>query len=102
MPSKWRIRKSPSLFISGRRCHLNARRQPSRKCATPRGVLASSLLRPLVGYVVLTADEVEGLCSNLLVSSGPATGSTRFSEWLGPNARELGVTWASELDRHFR
>jgi NADH dehydrogenase len=56
----------------------------------------------VVGDVVLTPDEVEGLCANLLVSNGPATGSTKFSEWLGRHAQELGVTWASELDRHFK
>jgi NADH dehydrogenase len=65
-------------------------------------LLASTLLRPVVGDVVLTADEVEGLRANLLVSSGPATGSTQFSGWLGRHAHELGVTWASELDRHFK
>ncbi len=65
-------------------------------------LLASRLLRPVVGDVVLTGDEVEGLCANLLVSSGPATGSTKFSEWLSQHAGELGVTWASELDRHFK
>jgi uncharacterized protein YbjT (DUF2867 family) len=64
-------------------------------------LLASRMLRPVVGDVVLTADEVEGLRSDLLVSSGPATGSTRFTAWLGDHARELGVTWASELKRHF-
>jgi uncharacterized protein YbjT (DUF2867 family) len=65
-------------------------------------LLISRLLRPVVGDVVLTAAEVEGLRSNLLVSSGPPTGSTRFSKWVGDHAQELGVTWASELDRHFR
>jgi len=65
-------------------------------------LLASRLLRPVVGDVVLTADEIDGLRANLLVSSGPATGSTRFSEWLAENAPGLGVDWASELDRHFR
>jgi hypothetical protein len=56
----------------------------------------------VVGDVVLTSDEVVGLTSNLLVSSGPATGTTRFSDWLGQNAAGLGVAWASELDRHFK
>jgi uncharacterized protein YbjT (DUF2867 family) len=65
-------------------------------------LLASRLLQAVVGDVVLTADEVEGLRTNLLVSSGPATGSTRFSEWLGSHAQELGTVWASELGRHFR
>ena len=65
-------------------------------------MIASTLLRPVVGDVVLTADEVEGLRANLLVSRGPATGSTRLTEWLRDHARGLGVTWASELGRHFK
>ncbi len=86
--------------------HMVRRAVGARALVTPVPrwllLLASSLLRPLVGDVVLTADEIEGLCSNLLVSSGPATGPTKFSGWLGQHAQELGVTWASELDRHFR
>ena len=65
-------------------------------------LLASRLLQAVVGDIVLTSDEVVGLTSNLLVSSGPATGTTRFSEWLNQNAASLGVAWASELDRHFK
>jgi len=64
-------------------------------------LLASRLLQAVVGDVVLTSDEVVGLTSNLLVSSGPATGTTRFSDWLGQNAAGLGLAWASELERHF-
>lgn len=64
------------------------------------------LLSRLVGYVVkdvvLTRDEAEGLMSNLLVSSGPPTGQTRFSDWLGHNADSIGVRYASELQRHYR
>ena len=86
--------------------HMVRRAVRARALVTPVPrwllLLASNVLRPVVGDVVLTADEVEGLCSNLLVSSGPATGSTRFSDWLGQHAQELGVTWASELDRHFK
>jgi NADH dehydrogenase len=65
-------------------------------------LLASRLLQAVVGDVVLTADEVVGLSSNLLVSKRPATGTTRFSDWLGQNAAGLGVAWASELERHFK
>jgi len=65
-------------------------------------LLASRLLRPLVGDVALTADEIAGLRADLLVSSGPPTGTTRFSGWLADHAHELGVAWASEIDRHFR
>ena len=65
-------------------------------------LLASRLLQPLVGDVVLTADEVDGLRAGLLVSQAPPTGTTRFTGWLEEHADELGVEWASELGRHFR
>lgn len=65
-------------------------------------LLASRLLGRAVGDVVLTEDEVEGLTSNLLVSSGPPTGRTRFTGWLARNADGLGRAWANELARHFR
>lgn len=65
-------------------------------------LLASRVLQSVVGDVVLTSDEVAGLTANLLVSSGPAAGTTRFSEWLGQNAAGLGTEWASELGRHFK
>jgi NADH dehydrogenase len=65
-------------------------------------LLASRLLRPVVGDVVLTPDEVAGLTANLLVSRAPPTGQTRFTAWLGEHAGELGRAWASELARHFR
>ena len=70
----------------------------------PRPVLlgAARLLGRIVGDVVLTPDEVRGLTANLLVSRGPATAPTRFSEWLAGNAAELGTRWASELQRHYR
>ncbi len=45
---------------------------------------------------------IAGLTANLLVSNGPPTTSTRFSEWLARNAEQLGAEWASELHRHYR
>jgi NADH dehydrogenase len=65
-------------------------------------LLASRALQAVVGDVVLTADEVAGLRADLLVSNGPPTGTTRFTEWLGAHADELGRSWANELHRHFR
>ena len=64
--------------------------------------LASKLLGLLVNDTLLTRDEVGGLLSNLLVSSGPATGSTRLTDWLSENAGHLGKHYASELSRHYR
>ncbi len=70
----------------------------------PRWVilLASRLIGRALGDVPLTADEVDGLAADLLVTRGPATGSTRFSAWLERNADGLGRAWANELARHFR
>jgi uncharacterized protein YbjT (DUF2867 family) len=52
--------------------------------------------------VVLTADEIRGLTSGLLVSHQPALGHISFIEWLKENGSTLGAAYANELDRHFR
>lgn len=63
-------------------------------------------LSRLVGYmakdVVLTRDELKGLMSNLLVSSGPPTAKTRLSDWLEENATKVGIKYAPGLDRYYR
>jgi NADH dehydrogenase len=70
----------------------------------PRSVLlgAARLIGAVVRDVVLTPEEIAGLTRNLLVSKGPATAPTRFTDWLTGNAEHLGVEWASELHRHYR
>jgi len=64
------------------------------------------LLLRLVGYVVgdvvLTDGEMQGLMKNLLVSTNPPTGQTRLSDWLARNADSLGKVYASELKRNYR
>ena len=62
----------------------------------------SRLIGYLVGDVVLTREEVDGLMSNLLVSSGPPTGRTRLSEWLRQHADTVGARYASEVKKHYR
>ena len=63
-------------------------------------------LSRLMGYavrdVVLTRDEMEGLMANLLISEGPPMGQTRLSDWLEQNMGLIGVSYASELSRHYR
>jgi uncharacterized protein YbjT (DUF2867 family) len=60
--------------------------------------LASALGR-FTRDVVLTRDEIRGLMASLLISSGPPTAPTRFSEWLARNAATVGTRYASELAR---
>ena len=62
----------------------------------------SQLIGYLIGDVVLTQEEVDGLLANLLVSSSPPTGRTRLSEWLAQNADSVGTRYASELKKHYR
>jgi uncharacterized protein YbjT (DUF2867 family) len=96
----------PETLGFGELVHLVRRAVGSRALVAPVPpwllLLASRLLGPLVGDVVLTADEVAGLTANLLVSKGPPTAPTRFTTWLGEHADELGRAWANELARHFR
>jgi len=63
---------------------------------------AARLISLLVRDIVLTADEVEGLMADLLVSDAAARGSTRLTEWLYENRATIGMKYASELARHFR
>lgn len=96
----------PEVFAFGELVQLVRRAIGSRALIAPVPpwllLLSSRLLGPLLGDVVLTADEVAGLTANLLVSRGPPTARTRFTTWLGEHADGLGRAWANELDRHFR
>ena len=60
------------------------------------------MMNLLVRDVVLTKDEIRGLMAGLLVSNGPPTGATPFSQWLDQNHRLLGMKYASELRRHYK
>jgi len=66
------------------------------------GMLSVALIGRLVDDVVLTAEELQGLMANLLVSSGQSTGRRRFSDWLAEHAGSLGLRYAHELNRHYR
>ncbi len=66
----------------------------------PAAVLACAwMVGCATGDVTLTRDEVRGLMADLLVSSGPPTAPTRFSEWLQRNAEFFGTRYASEIAR---
>jgi uncharacterized protein YbjT (DUF2867 family) len=75
-----------------------------RIVALPRGVihLSAKILDLVTRDVVLTRQEIDGLADDLLASRGPATGTTRLTDWLAAAAPSLGIEWASELGRHYR
>ncbi len=62
----------------------------------------AKLIEPLVGDVLITRQEVEGLMANLLISQQPPTGHTHLATWLEQHADRVGKQYASELQRHFR
>lgn len=69
----------------------------------PRMALfAAQFLSLFLKDVLLTPEEVDGLSSNLLVSKEPARGKTIFKEWLKENQNIIGMTYASELERHYK
>ena len=51
--------------------------------------------------VLLTRDEYRAMSDGLADTDGPATGTTLLSEWLDGHGRDLGLSYANELERHF-
>jgi uncharacterized protein YbjT (DUF2867 family) len=66
------------------------------------GIALGKLIGLVVRDTLLTSDELRGLMDSLLTSDQAPNGATRFSEWLGSNKDEVGATYSSELERHFR
>jgi NADH dehydrogenase len=68
----------------------------------PRLALAAAqFLGVFVGDVMLTPEEVDGLMAGLLVSNEPPRCTTRLADWLAANRESVGISYASELKRHF-
>jgi nucleoside-diphosphate-sugar epimerase len=64
-------------------------------------LLAAQSLSPMLGDVLITRQEMEGLLAGVLVSHQPPLGRRRFSEWLHESAPWLGRRYLSEVGRHF-
>jgi uncharacterized protein YbjT (DUF2867 family) len=63
---------------------------------------AAAAIGRLVGDVVVTKEELEGLMAELVTTEGPATGTRALTEWLAQNAAVVGKRYASEVSRHYR
>lgn len=63
------------------------------------GYLAGSIMGRLMGDVLITRDEIEGLMAGLLCTKSPPAGTTKLSEWAKENASSLGMKYANELAR---
>ena len=63
------------------------------------GYAAGWLLGKLLGDVLITRDEVEGLMQGLLATDSEPAGQTKLSTWAREHAATLGRRYATELGR---
>jgi NADH dehydrogenase len=63
------------------------------------GFWAGRLVGALVGDVIITREEIEGLMADLLYVSSPPAGHTRLTDWISAHAQTLGRRYTSELAR---
>ena len=56
----------------------------------------------IIGDVVVTRDEIEGLITNLLCVDSAPTGTTNLTDWADQHAQSLGKHYANELARRRR
>ncbi len=71
------------------------------RAPAPIALLAARTLSPLLGDVLITREEMDGLMAGVLVSHQPPLGRSRFSTWLHDSAPWLGRRYLSEVGRHF-
>ncbi|MFV1963994.1 MAG: SDR family oxidoreductase [Pirellulaceae bacterium] len=63
------------------------------------GYAVGWLLGKIVGDVVITREEVDGLMADLLYVDSPPAGTTKLTEWAETHADSLGRRYTSELAR---
>jgi NADH dehydrogenase len=63
------------------------------------GYAAAWVMGRMVGDVIVTKPEIEGLMADLLWVPSPPAGSTRFSEWARDHSATLGLHYSNELAR---
>jgi nucleoside-diphosphate-sugar epimerase len=75
------------------------RERPIASVPPQIGYAVGWLLGKIVGDVVITKDEIEGLMADLLYVDAPAAGHTSLTEWAKAHADTLGRRYTSELAR---
>ncbi len=63
------------------------------------GYAVGAALGKIVGDVMITRDEIEGLMADLLYTPSPPAGPTKLTDWARQHAETLGRRYASELAR---
>jgi NADH dehydrogenase len=78
---------------------LIGKRRPILSVPSWLGYAVGRVLGTLVGDVVVTKDEIEGLMADLLYVDASPTGTTVLTEWVKQHAGTLGRKYTSELTR---
>ncbi len=63
------------------------------------GYIIGQIIGMVVGDIMITREEIDGLMQDLLCTDSAPTGETRFTDWAKAHASTLGITYASELAR---
>jgi NADH dehydrogenase len=63
------------------------------------GYAVGWVIGELVGDVMITREEIEGLMANLLFVDSPPAGHTKLTDWAKARAATLGLHYTSELAR---
>jgi NADH dehydrogenase len=63
------------------------------------GYFIGAVIGQLVGDVMITREEIQGLMQGLLCTNSPPACSTRLTDWAKAHSNELGRRYASELAR---
>ena len=74
-------------------------RRPVVSVSPQFGHAAGWLLGKLLGDVLITRDEIDGLMADLLVTSSTPAGRIKLSDWMREHAATLGQRYATELGR---
>jgi uncharacterized protein YbjT (DUF2867 family) len=75
------------------------KRRPVVSVPPTLGYIVGSAIGKLVGDVVITREEIEGLMRDLLYVAAPPAGKTRLTDWAREHAGTLGKHYTSELAR---
>ncbi len=75
------------------------KRRPIISIPPALGYYFGAAIGKLVGDVIVTRAEIEGLMRGLLYVESPPAGNTRLTEWAMANRDSLGAQYASELKR---
>ncbi len=63
------------------------------------GYAVGVLIGKLVGDVMITREEIDGLMADLLYVNSPPVGKTKLTDWASKHANSLGQKYACELAR---